>query len=174
MIDAECFFRKGALPLRIWMKVLVVTVLCAIAALVLDPILWHRAEGMPEPSAGLLPFFIVLSVIEAITFGLGVSFLVFGLPLVRKVSGGSGPLTWATYLSIGWLSISWWPHDNFHQSVAMGDMRGLLYIEYGFHVTLIIAGLIVAYFFLSSLRRQGYLAETHAAEPGMQKQRQPS
>ena len=160
--------------MKTWVKVLAVTVLCTIAALVLDPILWQRAEGMPEPSAGLLPFFIVLSVIEAITFGLGVSFLVFGLSLVRRVAGGSGLLPWATYLSIGWLSISWWPHDNFHQSVAMGDMRGLLYIEYGFHVTLILAGLIVAYFFLSSLRRQGYLAETQPSEPRMQEQRQPS
>lgn len=145
--------------MRMWIKVLVVTVLCAIAALVLGPILWHRAEGMPEPSTGMLPFFIVLSVIEAITFGLGISFLAFGLPLVRKVADGSRFLTWAAYLSIGWLSVSWWPHDNFHQSMGGNDMVGLLYLEYGFHVTLIIAGLIVAYFFLSSLRREGYKGE---------------
>jgi hypothetical protein len=148
---------------KTWVKVLPVTVLCAVVALVLDPILWHRAEGMPLPSAGLLPFFIVLSVIEALTFGLGVSFLIFGLPLVRKFAGGSRLLAWATYLGVGWLSVSWWPHDNFHQSVAMGDMQGLLYIEYGFHVTLIAAGLIVTYFFLTSLRRQAYLVE---AQPG--------
>lgn len=145
--------------MRMWMKVFVVTVLCAVTALVLGPILWHRAEGMPEPSGGLLPFFIVLSVIEAITFGLGISFLAFGLPLVRKVADGPRFLTWATYLGIGWLLVSWWPHDNFHQSMGGNDMVGLLYLEYGFHVTLIIAGLIVAYFFLNSLRRQGYVGE---------------
>ncbi|MBV9453416.1 MAG: hypothetical protein JOZ19_04755, partial [Rubrobacter sp.] len=99
--------------MKTWVKVVIIPILCVIGALVLGPILWHRAEGMAEPSAGLLPFFIALSVIEAVTFGLGISFLLLGLPLVRRAAGGSKLLTWATYLSIGWLSVSWWPHDNF-------------------------------------------------------------
>ncbi|MGH2522515.1 MAG: hypothetical protein ACRDH2_08425 [Anaerolineales bacterium] len=32
------------------------------------------------------------------------------------------------------------------------EYNGLLAIEYGFHVTLMIAGLVVAYFFLTLLR----------------------
>ncbi len=55
------------------------------------------------------------------------------------------------YLAIGWLLVSWWPHDNLHIHVG-NDMQGLLYIEYGFHVTLMICGLIVAYGFLAFLR----------------------
>ena len=51
------------------------------------------------------------------------------------------------YLSIGWLLISWWPHDNVYSHNGE-DMQGLLYIEYGFHVTLMAAGLILAYSFL--------------------------
>ncbi len=47
------------------------------------------------------------------------------------------------YLSIGWLLISWWPHGHQHQHNG-DDMQGLLYKEYGFHATLMLAGLIVA------------------------------
>jgi hypothetical protein len=32
------------------------------------------------------------------------------------------------------------------------DMQGLLYIEYGFHVTLMVAGLLLAYSLLTLLR----------------------
>jgi hypothetical protein len=87
----------------------------------------------------------------SLTFGLGVSFLLFGLPLVRRFAAGSEPRAWAMYLAIGWLLVSWWPHDNLHIHVGE-DMQGLLYLEYGFHVTLQIAGLIVAYGFLTFLR----------------------
>jgi hypothetical protein len=34
--------------------------------------------------------------------------------------------------------VSWWPHDNLHISNG-NDLRGLLFIEYGFHFTLMIA-----------------------------------
>ena len=57
------------------------------------------------------------------------------------------------YLSIGWLSVSWWPHGHLHQVVGE-NLEELLYIEYGFHVTAIIAGLLLAYGFLLLLRQQ--------------------
>ena len=55
------------------------------------------------------------------------------------------------YLSIGWFLVSWWPHDNLHIHNGM-DMQGLLYIEYSFHVTLIIAALVLAFSLLTQLR----------------------
>lgn len=59
------------------------------------------------------------------------------------------------YLAIGWLMVSWWPHDNMH--IHNGeDMQGLLYIEYGFHVTLMISALVMAYCFLSLINRKGF------------------
>ena len=54
------------------------------------------------------------------------------------------------YLCIGWLLVSWWPHDNLH--IHTGSLQGLLYIEYGFHMTLILSGLVLAYSFLSLMR----------------------
>ena len=65
--------------------------------------------------------------------------------------GGPPWRTWAAYLAIGWLLVSWWPHDNMHIHNG-NDLQGLLYIEYGFHVTLMIAGLVLAYSLLTKLR----------------------
>lgn len=137
--------------MKIWIKVLIVTVIVALPAMMLGPLLWPPAEGGPEPAAGQLPFFIMLAAIESIILGLGVAFLIFGFPLINRISSGSKPLAWAMYLSIGWWMVSWWPHDNLHIHVG-NDMRGLLYIEYGFHVTLIFTAVIVAYGFLKFAR----------------------
>ncbi len=137
--------------MKTWMKVLFVTALFSVPAFLLGPVIWPPAVGGPEPSAGQLSFFIVLFAIEALAFGLGISFLAFGLPLVRKAAGGSRLRAWAMYLSIGWLLVSWWPHDNLHIHTGM-DLQGLLYIEYGFHMTLILSGLDLAYSFLSLVR----------------------
>ena len=132
------------------MKVLFVTVLFGVSAFLLGPVIWPPEAGGPEPSAGQLPFFVVLFAIEALAFGLGISFLAFGLPLVRKASGGWRLRAWAMYLSIVWLLVSWWPHDNLH--IHTESLQGLLYIEYGFHMTLILSGLVLAYSFLSLIR----------------------
>jgi hypothetical protein len=46
--------------------------------------------------------------------GLGISFLVFGLPVIRRVSPDSQVRAWAMYLAISYLMVSWWPHLNMH------------------------------------------------------------
>lgn len=134
-----------------WVKVLIVTVIIAAPAMVLGRVIWPPAEGGPEPSGAQLPFFLFLALMESILLGLGISFLAFGLPAVRRVSADSGLRAWVMYLAIGWLMVSWWPHDNMH--IHNGEnMQGLLYIEYGFHLTLMLTGIILAYCFLSILR----------------------
>jgi hypothetical protein len=134
-------------------KVALVTILATVATMVLGPIIWPIAEGGAQPTAGQLVFFIVLEAIQCLAFGLGISFLLFGLPSVRRASPNSRLMAWAMYLSIGWLLVSWWPHGHLHQVVGE-NFQQLLYIEYGFHVTAIIAGLVLAYSFLSLLRQQ--------------------
>ncbi len=139
--------------MRPWVKVTLVTVVLGIAAMALGPILWPIAEGGAQPTAGQLVFFILLEAIQSLAFGLGISFLLFGLPTVRRVSPNSRLMAWAMYLSIGWLLVSWWPHGHLHQVVGE-NLQGLLYIEYGFHVTLIIDTVVLAYGFLSLLSQQ--------------------
>src|SRR5215203_2893869 len=135
------------------MKVALLTAICALPAMVLGRIIWPPALDSPVPSSGQMPFFIILAACEALAFGLGVSFLAFGLSLVRRLRAAGLPrwLALVTYLSAGWLLVSWWPHDNLHIHTGE-DLQGLLYIEYGFHVTLMVAGGIVAYSFLSLVR----------------------
>ena len=138
-----------------WMKVVAVTITVAVVAMVAGPILWPTSDPplFPEPTAAQLPFFVVLQVITCLTFGLGVSFLIFGLSVVRKVSADRKTRAWLTYLSIGWLLVSWWPHGHLHQHNGH-DVQGLLYIEYGFHVAPMLAGLALAYCFLSLMQER--------------------
>lgn len=120
--------------------------------------IWPPAPGMPVPTAAQLPFFIGLAVAESLAFGLGIAFIILGMPLVRRASGLSRGLGWAVYLSIAWLLVSWWPHDSLHRHNGENSL-GLLYIEYGFHVTLIVAGLVLAYAYVKLLRRASRVPE---------------
>lgn len=121
-------------------------------------VIWPNPPGAPTPPADLAPLFAVVGLIESIAFGAGVAFLIFGGQLLARMGQGR-PLTIATYLSIAWLLISWWPHDNLHRVVGL-NFGNLIKIEYGFHGTLILAGLIVAYFFLRVLSSQPAAAST--------------
>ena len=145
-----------------WMKVLAVTVIVAAPAIILGPVIWPPADFGPEPTGSQLPFFLLLALMESILLGLGISFLAFGLPVMRRISADLKFRAWAMYLSIGWLMVSWWPHDNLHMHTGI-DLQKLLYIEYGFHVTLMVCAIVLAYGFLSLLREQSKGTSTRVA-----------
>lgn len=145
--------------MKMWMKVAIVTAACAVPAVALGNVIWPPAAGGPEPTAGQLPFFIVLEVITSITLGLGVAFLLFGFPTMKEVAAGSSLRAWVMYLSVGWLLVSWWPHQHMH--IANGDnIAGLIVIEYAFHVTLMLSGLALAFCLISLLRKRNAPAAT--------------
>ena len=116
----------------------------------LSPVLWHPADPA-GPSGTFLPYFMFLGILEAILFGLGILFALKGWPLVRSVKGVPRWLALSAYVSIFWQLISWWPHDNFHLSIACDDYPSLLSIEYLFHGSLFVATAIVGAFFLKVL-----------------------
>ena len=134
-----------------WVKVLVVTLLAAVSAFILGPIVWPPAEGSPSPTAAQIPFLLFLNLVQATVLGLGVSFLVFGLPVMRRVSPDSKVRAWAMYLSIAYLMVSWWPHINMHVHNGPDDLQGLIYIDYLFHLPSMIAAVVLAYCFFSLL-----------------------
>lgn len=144
-----------------WMKVLIVTLLVAVPAFILGPILFPPADVGSEPSAAQIPFFVFLGAADAILLGLGVSFLVFGFPVLRMVSPDSRVRASAMYLSIGYLMVSWWPHLSLHISTPIRDWQMLLYIDFLFHLPLEIAGAVLAYctFSIFMSWRSGKLAE---------------
>ena len=141
-----------------WIKWTVVTVVLAVIAFLASPNgplggFWRPSADFPQPTDAQLPLFILLNVAEALAFGLGISFLIFGYPLTQSILPASNRLTLGAHLSIAWLLLNWWPHDSLHVANGM-NLNGLLAIEYGFHVTLMVAGVILAYFFLALVRQR--------------------
>lgn len=127
-----------------------ITVVVAGLAMGLGHQIWPDPVGAAIPPSTLLPYFIVLDGLGCLLLGMGVSFLVFGYGLVAR-AGQPLALTYATYLSIAWLMVSWWPHGNLHRVTVGANWTGLLGIDYGFHLTLMGASIIVAIFFLRVL-----------------------
>jgi hypothetical protein len=146
-------------------KAAIITVPVAIAAFLLSPILFPPADTGVEPTAAQIPLFVFLGVGDAVLLGLGVSFLVFGYPVLRRVSPDSKARAWAMYISIGYLMVSWWPHLGMHASNGM-DLHGLLVIDFLFHLPLEVAGAVLAYCAYSLFRswRGGKLAGALGAE----------
>ena len=112
---------------------------------------WRPAAGAPEPTAAQLPFFIVLALAEAVAFGFGVAFLLFGYPWMRAAGPAPGGLTRAAHVSIAWVLLNWWSHDSFHFANGL-NLDGLLVIEYAYHVTLMVAGAVTAAWFSAVVR----------------------
>ncbi len=137
--------------MKSWVKVLIITALVAVPALFLGPILFPPAEGGPQPTAAQIPFFLFLAVGDALLLGLGVSYLLFGFPVMRRVLPDSKVRAWAMYLSIGYLMVSWWPHLNLHVHNG-GNIQGLLYNDYAFHLPLEITAVVLAFSFVSLVR----------------------
>jgi hypothetical protein len=131
-------------------KAIVLIVLVTAASFLVTPLLWPMPVGGMQPTAGQLPFFILMAVIESLSFGIGVWFVIEGKKALAAASGVSKSLVNWTYLAICWSLLSWWPHDNLHK-VNGENLQGLIFIEYGFHATLIIAATIIAYFFIKVL-----------------------
>ena len=129
--------------------VIAVVMAGTVFAFVSSQLLWPPPAGF-NPPASLLPFFVVLGVAEALAFGAGVAFLIFGFPLIARTGVGS-LAAWGGYLGIAWSLVNWWAHDGFHRVNGL-HFAGLLWIEYSFHVTLILGGLFTVYFFLSVAR----------------------
>ena len=118
----------------------VITIVAAVGSFLLSRVIWPDVAGMPEPTSAQLPFLIGVGIVESLGFGIGIAFIISLWPFMR----GRGTGDWLAYISAAWLLVSWWPHDNFHRVMAMGDYWQLIRLEWGFHFTLIVAGIIVA------------------------------
>ena len=133
-------------------KFIVTTLACASIAFYLSRIIWPDMAGVTPPSAALMPLFLILSVLEALAFGAGVSFLLYGWPLLKAAFPQYKAIDRFAFLAIVWSLISWWPHDNMHRVTTDGDYSRLLGIEYGFHATLMVSGIVIAAFMWKVIR----------------------
>ena len=136
-----------------WGKWIVVTLIFGVAAFIASPSgplggFWGLHAEDPGNVRIQKAFFILLTMIQSLAFGFGFAFLLFGQEAVRSFLPTDGRLRLAVHLAIAWSLLSWWPHSNLHQTHNPDNISGLLAIEYGFHVTLILGGFIIAYFIL--------------------------
>ncbi len=134
-----------------WLRWASVTVSVAAVAVPLSFLLWRTPPGVATPPAGILPYLIPIAiVIPALSFGLGVAFMLFGRKLIS--TNPPSALSRASLVSVAWLLTNWWPHSNFHR-VSSG-WANLVAIDYFFHTTVIIATCVVAAFFLTVIRER--------------------
>jgi len=130
-------------------KVVLTTLVVGILAFLLAPnapwTIWPKpADLMPPPTPTEVNLFMLLGVFDALSLGLGIACLIFGWPLVTQVAAPARGRAVIIYLSTAWGLGNWWVHDALHMVNGMNP-TGLLRIEYGFHVTLIISGAALAY-----------------------------
>jgi hypothetical protein len=130
----------------------------------LGPILFPPADVGVVPTTAQRLQLMFLAVGDALLLGLGVSFLLFGFPVIRRVSPDSKLRAWVMYLSIGYLMVSWWPHLNMHAANGI-DFGGLLFIDYIFHLPLEVVAVALAVSFITLMRsRTSSGSEEPAAE----------
>jgi hypothetical protein len=131
--------------LSLRMKIATTVILIAIVSIPVSLILFKPNLPGSLPQAAL-PFVLGLKVAEGLALGTGIAFLIFGYPLLKR-AGRSRTLTWAAYLATAWYLVNWWPHDNLHLVAGIGNLWGILGIEYAFHVTLMFAAGVLATFY---------------------------
>lgn len=133
-----------------WM--VLVTVVIGVAAFVVGPRIWPPAPDVPMPPPNLLPGYIVLAAIEALAFGFAVAFAFFGWPAIRALDLGAPLLNKGLFVTLCWFMGNWWIHDSLHMHNGM-NMHGLLFIEFGFHITMLICGVTLAVSFVLLAQR---------------------
>ena len=134
---------------KLWVQFFLITITLGIAAFILGHIIWPNSLSI-NFTPNQMHWLNALSLVESLLFGFGVAFFFLGWPLVNKASKSKN-LTRAAFISFSWILVSWWPHDMAHLHNYF-EPQGFLNIEYGFHLTVIIAALILAYYFLNSIK----------------------
>ena len=118
-------------------KILLVTVIVGVAAFFTGPMIWPMSHEVPQPPSNLLPLYMIISAIEALAFGFAVGFAIFGWPAIRSLQVGASWVNKLLFVTLIWFTGNWWIHDHLHMSVGL-DMSRLVYIEYAFHVSMLV------------------------------------
>jgi amino acid transporter len=127
----------------------IITLLFAIPAFLLARVIWPFPQ---EPADGLRTFFTVVTAFESIFTGIGVAFVAIVLIKFRRSLRRKGAIGWLSFVSLAWILISGYFHDNSHLAHST-DLHGLVPIEIFFHGTLAVAALILAVHFIQYLER---------------------
>lgn len=133
-------------------KYVVVTLAGGLVAFLLGPHspigqqIWPATlETSPPPVGAQVGLFTLISAVEALAFGAGLAVLLFAGRPIRALFGPQrAGLATATHLALFWLLWSWWLHVALHNTSGMRPGR-ILFIEYAFHGSSIVAAGVVVY-----------------------------
>ncbi|MFE3456037.1 hypothetical protein ACFXKD_00725 [Nocardiopsis aegyptia] len=125
-----------------WIKYALVIAVVAVIGFLLTPIVFTVPETGPQPTSGQVANFMVLGAWDALLLGVAVAVAAFGWPSVRRAFPASKAMAVAVFVSLLFLFGSWWPHLGLH-SVVGDNLNLLIAVDYGFHVPLGIASLII-------------------------------
>lgn len=128
----------------------VITIVFGLVTFFLNPLLFPPPVGVMPPTDSQVVHLMIVGAIESLAFGVGVAFLIFTVPWLSAVQPEKKSRTAWAIAATTWLLVSWWPHDQLHMMIGM-DYSKLILIEYGFHVTLILAAIIVARYLFKNL-----------------------
>jgi hypothetical protein len=84
---------------RRWQVILTILV-TGIAAALLGRVIWQDSPGAAGPPAPVLPVFVLVSALEALLFGVGVAFVIFGW---RLLGADRSRLATAAFVAIAWI-----------------------------------------------------------------------
>lgn len=142
-------------------KILIVVLSVAIAAFLLFPggpvgmMLWPPHPHGPTFEGAALAALIGGAIVQSFIMGLGVAFLLWGMPLVRRLGWGSSRGNIAAYLSLAYVLTTWPIHDGIH--IVYGESAGaILATTLLFHVGVAVAGAVLLWF--------GWQAAQHRSE----------
>ena len=136
--------------MKTWINATIITLLIGIPAFFLGPIIWTPHPNV-KPTPTQIPFFMFLSFVESLLLGAGIAFIFFAWPKLKEAQQQSKNMNISAFVALSWLLVSWWPHDNWHIHNGL-DLEGLLLIDYIFHLSLIIASLVLVHYFMSELK----------------------
>ncbi|MFE6871418.1 amino acid adenylation domain-containing protein [Kitasatospora sp. NPDC057692] len=99
-------------------------------------------SAVPEPYDA---FFRVLHLFEWTSFGLGVTWLLFGAAVTARFGRPVG-LSVAAHLSVFWLLASWWPQDNLYRTADRSVLATEVWLVYVFNIALMVSAAVVVRF----------------------------
>lgn len=120
-------------------RIVVITLAVAVPVFLSTRVVFPPSADEPEPQGVQLPLLMGVGVFEALALGLAVAMLVAAPTVIRSLDEGYRPSAWVLTGVAAWLLGNWWVHDNLHRVVGM-NLDGLIALEYGFHVTLMLGG----------------------------------
>lgn len=104
----------------------------------------EEAPGDAPPPAWAVLALVGVGLVQALGFGAGFAFLLWGRPFLARLGAPAG-LTTAAHATVVWSLVSWVPHTAMHMT-AGPDLGKLVVAEVLFHVTLVLGAAVLALF----------------------------